>query len=108
MIIAVDFDGTLFEDDYPNVGRPIWNTINFCKKAQQNGDILILWTCRADQDLIEAIEACANVGLKLDYINENSKEHIAMFGSRESRKIYADLYIDDKSVNLTKNSFRRY
>ncbi len=107
MIIAVDFDGTLFEDDYPNIGRPIWNTINFCKNAQKNGDILILWTCRCGEDLKEAVEACAYIGLKFDYVNENCKEHLALFGGQDTRKIYADMYIDDKSVNLNKNGFRR-
>lgn len=97
-IIAVDFDGTLFTDDYPDVGEPIWGTINYCKEQKENGAILILWTCRSGQDLTEAIRLCKQVELTFDYVNENAKE--SMFGFvRDSRKIYADEYIDDKAIN---------
>ena len=99
-IIAVDFDGTLFTDEYPYIGKPIWSVINFCKKARQEGDTLILWTCRCGDDLKEAVEACKDVGLEFDYVNENSKEHMAKFNNQDTRKIYADVYIDDKMVDV--------
>lgn len=92
-IIAVDFDGTLYTENYPYIGDPIWRTINYCKKEKENGAILILWTCRNGSDLTEAIELCKIVGLTFDYVNENAKEI-------DSRKIYADEYIDDKSINV--------
>ena len=98
-IISVDFDGTLYTDDYPDIGDPIWRTINYCKKEKENGAILILWTCRSGQDLVEAIRLCKQVELTFDYVNENAKE--SMWGyARDSRKIYADEYIDDKAVNV--------
>lgn len=98
-IIAVDFDGTLYTENYPYIGDPIWRTINYCKEQQENGAILILWTCRNGADLTEAIELCERVGLTFDYVNENAKE--SLFGyARDSRKIYADEYIDDKSINV--------
>lgn len=98
-IIAVDFDGTLYTDDYPDIGDPIWRTINYCKKEKEHGAILILWTCRVGRDLVEAIRLCENVDLHFDYVNENAKE--SMFGyARDSRKIYADEYIDDKAINV--------
>ena len=92
-IIAVDFDGTLYTDNYPYIGNPIWSTINYCKKEKENGAILVLWTCRNGSDLTEAIELCKIVGLTFDYVNENAKEI-------DSRKIYADEYIDDKAINI--------
>lgn len=98
-IIACDFDGTLYTDDYPDIGEPIWKTINYCKEQKENGAILILWTCRMGDDLTEAVELCRSVGLTFDYINENAKE--SMWGyARDSRKIYADEYIDDKAINV--------
>ena len=98
-IIAVDFDGTLYTDNYPYIGDPIWRTINYCKKEKENGAILILWTCRNGSDLTEAIELCKIVGLTFDYVNENAKK--IMFGDKiDSRKIYADEYIDDKAINV--------
>lgn len=100
-IIACDFDGTLFTDDYPYIGDPIWKTINYCKEQQAKGAILILWTCRNGKDLEEAIEMCALEGLYFDYVNENAKENLMAFGGRDNRKIYADEYIDDKAVNVS-------
>ena len=38
-IIACDFDGTLFTNDYPDIGEPIWKTINYCKEQKENGAI---------------------------------------------------------------------
>lgn len=102
-IIAVDFDGTLFTYEYPYVGKPIWKIINLCKNAQRQGAIIILWTCRVGEDLQEAIEACRDVGLEFDYVNENAKEQLALFGGQDTRKIYADVYIDDKAVNAIKD-----
>lgn len=99
-IIAVDFDGTIFTDEYPNVGKPIWKTINYCKSEQAKGAILILWTCRNGQDLVEAVAQCEIVGLHFDYVNENAWVNTMEFGSMDNRKIYADEYIDDKAINV--------
>ena len=99
-IIAIDFDNTIFTDEYPNVGKPIWKTINYCKAEQAKGATLILWTCRNGDDLAEAIELCLSVGLRLDYVNENTAENLALYGGRDNRKIYADEYIDDKAINV--------
>lgn len=99
-IIAVDFDGTLFTDEYPEIGYPIWEVINYCKEQQAKGAILILWTCRNGADLEEAIEMSRSVGIKFDYLNENTKENLAMYGKKDNRKIYADEYIDDKAKNI--------
>lgn len=99
-ILAIDFDGTIFADDYPNVGKPIWKTINYCKEQQAKGAILILWTCRNGADLKEAVEMCKRFDLHFDYVNENARENLMAFGGRDNRKIYADEYIDDKAVNV--------
>lgn len=98
-IIAVDFDGTLFEDKWPEIGEPIWNNINWCKARKLDyNDILVLWTCRTDKRLQEAINACEKVGLYFDYVNDNVPDLTNTFGS-DSRKVGADIYIDDKAIN---------
>jgi Predicted hydrolases of the HAD superfamily len=99
-IIAVDFDGTLFTDEYPEVGYPIWSVINYCKEQKDKGAILILWTCRNGEDLTEAVELAKSVGIDFDYVNENTRENLAMYGGRDNRKIYADEYIDDRARSL--------
>lgn len=98
MIIAVDFDGTLFENDWPNIGEPKWNVINWCKNQKELGHTLVLWTCRGDDDLDKAIEACKNVGIIFDAINSNMADKIEHFNGHDSRKIGADIYLDDKAV----------
>lgn len=97
-IIAVDFDGTLFEEmNFPSAGRPIMGVIEYILSEQMAGAKIILWTCRAGEALDKAVEMCKDVGIVFDAINENLPEVIECFGS-DSRKIFAHEYIDDKAV----------
>ena len=96
MIVAVDFDGTLAVTDYPEIISPITETINFCKKRKSKGDTLILHTCREGKPLEDAVKWCEKQGVTFDYVNENTKEKIAEYG--DSRKIYADVYVDDHNI----------
>lgn len=98
-IIAIDFDGTLFEDNYPNVGAPIWETINRAKEEQKKGALLILWTCRYGDELDVAIKACAEVGLVFEAVNENAPQVIQAWKT-DSRKIFANEYWDDRAVRV--------
>lgn len=95
-IIAVDFDGTLVTDEYPKIGKPMWKLINWCKKQKALGNTLILWTCRSGRELDDAISYCDAIDLHFDYVNCNAVENIVKYGGRDSRKIYADIYLDDK------------
>lgn len=96
MIIAVDFDGTLCEECYPEVGVPNMKLIDVLIHRRILGDKLILWTCREGKPLEDAVAWCQKLGLEFDAVNENLPETIAVWGNN-SRKITADLYIDDKS-----------
>ncbi|MDR0696869.1 MAG: hypothetical protein LBF68_04950 [Christensenellaceae bacterium] len=95
--IAVDFDGTLCSNAYPDIGDPIENVIKFIKTRKADGACIILWTCRCGELLKSAIEWCEKQGITFDYINTNTKENVALFGN-DPRKIFADLYIDDKAI----------
>lgn len=95
--VAVDFDGTLFIEEYPEIGIPIWSTINYVKNLKEHGVELILHTNREGTLLKNAIEACRSVGIEFDAINENVAWRVDQWG--QSRKIGADLYIDDKAIN---------
>ena len=98
-IIAVDFDGTLCEVNWPEIGAPIHAVINYVKKQKAGGDVkLILWTCRVNEKLDEALTWCTRHGIHFDTVNENLPEVIAEFGS-DTRKIFAHEYLDDRSVN---------
>ena len=99
-IIAVDFDGTLAISKFPDIGKPIQNTIALLKKEQKKGARLILWTCRANEHLAAAVEWCKQQGLHFEAVNENLPDIIAAFGS-DTRKIFANVYIDDRGVNIS-------
>ena len=96
-IVAVDFDGTLsLDSQYPNIGRfntPLYEAL---MKLKGIGWSIVLWTCREGKELKEAVEWCANNGLKFDAINENPPE--VPF---KSRKVVADMYIDDRAYMPT-------
>lgn len=93
MIIAVDFDDTLFDAS----GNPNRSLLQWLLARQRGGDVLILWTCRAGKRLEEAVKKCNRCELRFNFINENAPETIARL-KYNPRKILADLYIDDKAV----------
>ncbi|HBZ34144.1 MAG TPA: hypothetical protein DEO38_03480 [Bacteroidales bacterium] len=94
MIIAVDFDGTIVEHAYPKIGREKPFAISTLKKLQQDGHHqLVLWTVREGDLLREAVEFCKQRGLEFYAVNSNYPEELPEH--RASRKISADLFIDD-------------
>ena len=96
-IVAVDFDGTLsLDSQYPNIGRFNTRLYEALMKLKGIGWSIVLWTCREGKELKEAVEWCANNGLKFDAINENPPEV-----SFKSRKVVADMYIDDRAYMPT-------
>ena len=97
-IYAVDFDGTLCEDAWPDIGKPNYILIQILKTLREKGDKFILWTCRTADRLDEAIAWCKEQGLEFDAGNENLPEIIGQFGT-ESRKVFADIYVDDKVIS---------
>lgn len=96
-IIAVDFDGTLCENKWPEIGAANEELIEYLRDRQKNGDKLILWTCRVDDMLRKTVEWCKEKGLVFDEVNENLPEIIESFGS-DTRKIFANEYIDDRNI----------
>ena len=97
--IAVDFDGTLCESDWPNIGMAKQDMIDALLDLQKRGAVIILWTCREGEPLDQAVKWLARQGLKPDYINENAEYLIQKWGN-DTRKVGADYYIDDRSVWL--------
>lgn len=96
MIIAVDFDGTIVQHKYPQIGDEIPFAIESLLELQKEGHQLILWTYRTGALLYEAVDYCENKGLEFYAVNKNYPEE--EFDESVSRKIYADLYIDDRNI----------
>ena len=97
-IIAVDFDGTLCHDCYPSIGAPNLRLIYILRELKKKGTRLILWTCRCGEPLKDALRWSSYYGLDFDAVNENLPEILEKYGS-DSRKIFADIYIDDRSFS---------
>lgn len=98
--IAVDFDGTLCNNAWPEIGAPRTTVINYVIHQRKTGAKVILWTNRSGELLEKAVAWCRERGIEFDAVNENLPEHIAQFGS-DSRKVHADEYIDDKAISTT-------
>ena len=98
-IVAVDFDGTLCEDAYPEIGAPKKGIIETIQAYKYAGWKTILWTCRNHEALDKAVAWCKKQGLEFDAINKNIPETQKLFGG-DTRKVFADIYIDDKNVLL--------
>ena len=103
-IVAMDFDGTLVEDMYPYIGQPNEYMFNICKALKASGVKLILWTCRDGTALLDAVSYCDSKGLVFDAVNENIKEIKELY-KNDTRKVFADLYIDDKSIPHVQDPF---
>lgn len=96
MIISIDFDGTIVEDNYPQIGPIKANVSEVINQLKQDGHYLILNTCRTNGHLLEAINFCLENAIVFDRINDNIPGLTAKYGA--TRKIYADVYIDDHNI----------
>lgn len=98
MIIAIDFDGTIVEHKYPEIGREIPFAIETLKRLQADHHKLILWSVREGRLLDEAVEFCRERGLEFYAINRDYPEEEKEKNSHFSRKLKADLFIDDRNL----------
>ncbi len=92
-IIAVDFDGTLTSGQFPELGKPRGGARETLDWYRENGGTVIIWTCRTGKEAKEARDFLDRYKIRHDFFNEN----VPGLGFKTSRKIYADLYIDDRS-----------
>ena len=98
MTISVDFDGTIVEHRYPEIGKELPFAISTLKRLQEERHRLVLWTVREGKLLDEAVEFCRQRGLEFYAVNANFPEEEAKPGAAACRKLKADLFIDDRNV----------
>ncbi len=98
MTIAVDFDGTIVENRYPEIGREMPFAVQTLKMLQREGHLLILWTVRNGKTLEDAIEWCEKRGLEFYSVNKNFDEEDHDPNGHHSVKLKADMFIDDRNV----------
>lgn len=110
MIIAVDFDGILCENKFPEIGKPRYDVISMVQQLVDQGHEVILWTVRNGQELEEAVAWCENYGLHFCAVNDQAPSNKAEYAGKyekESRKVYADVYIDDHNIEYVNNVYGR-
>ncbi len=108
-VIAVDFDGVLCDSVFPEANHQ--NLVNkfflwYVKRKQKHGWLVTLWTCREDNGLKKyalsrqkAIAFLQSLSFYPDFINENDPSRIEKYGI-DSKKVSADIYIDDRNIGL--------
>lgn len=96
-VIGLDFDGTVVEDHFPNIGEPLPHAIRVLQRMCDAGMILVLWSCREDDELKDAIQFCANRGIN---VITPSEYDMMIKGPLHKcrRKVPADYYIDDRNI----------
>lgn len=96
LILAIDFDGTIVDDAYPKIGKPKIFAFETLKKLQDDGHRLILWTYRCGSKLDEAVKFCEANGIVFYAINSSFLGEA--YSNDISRKINADIFIDDRNI----------
>lgn len=96
LVIAIDFDGTIVEHRYPFIGKIRPFAFETMEALQVKGHRLILWSHRAGAKLDEAVKFCKSNGIEFYAVNKNFPEEI--WEGTDSRKILADIYIDDRNL----------
>ena len=94
--IAVDFDGTIVEHQYPEIGKEKLFAFETLQEMQKKGFKLILWTVRSGKSLEEAVEFCRNKGVEFYAVNKNYPEEV--IDENLERKIEVDIFIDDRNI----------
>lgn len=94
MMIAVDFDGTIVEHKYPAIGKQLPFAFETLRALSADGHKLVLWTVREGQLLEDAVNYCREHGLEFYAVN-SEYPNASWNGSGVSRKLRADVFIDD-------------
>lgn len=97
----MDFDGILCENKFPEIGAPNYEVISLVQQLIDKGHEVILWTTRNGEELVAAVDWCGKYGLHFANVNGPATSNREEYRDRyptESRKIYADVYIDDHNL----------
>ena len=98
MILAIDFDGTIVEDCYPEIGEEILGATECLLLIQERGHKIILWTCRCGGFLQAAVDWLEQRGIVPDSVNTHLPEILLAFGNWGGAKVFAHLYVDDRNL----------
>jgi len=97
LTLAIDFDNTIVEEKYPDIGNLLPGAKKYINKLYEQGYYIIINTCRANDQELEAEDYLYRKGISFHRLNENQPSRILQYGT-DCRKISADIYIDDKNL----------
>jgi len=95
-VIAIDFDGTIVDSIFPAIIGLKKDSKKVINKLYDDGVQIVIWTCRTGFDLQNAENYLRKNEINFHHINENTPQRIQQYGG-DTRKISADLYVDDKA-----------
>ena len=98
MTIAVDFDGTIVEHQYPDIGRERPFATETLRMLIKERHQLILWSVREGDLLQEAVDWCRERGVEFYAVNKDYPEEERENNNHFSRKLKVDMWIDDRNV----------
>lgn len=111
MIIAVDFDGILVENRFPDIGPPNYEMVSLVQQLINEGNEVVLWTTRNGEELTAAVDWCGARGLHFCNVNgpapSNANKYKDVYPT-DTRKIYADVYIDDHNLEFVSEGGEGY
>jgi hypothetical protein len=97
-IIAIDFDGTIVKDNFPEIGEMMPGAAEAINQLYADGYTIIIWSCRTGIKKARAIEWLVMHGIKFHYFNKSCPNNVAQHKGKDTRKVFADLYIDDRML----------
>lgn len=98
MTIAVDFDGTIVEHRYPEIGKELPFATQTLRMLIEDRHKLILWSVREGKLLEDAVEWCRQRGVEFYAVNKDFPEEDLSKNQSFSRKLKADVWIDDRNI----------
>ena len=98
MVIALDFDGTIVEHKYPAIGEEIPFATETIRMLIAERHKVILWSVREGKLLDEAVNWCRERGIEFYAVNRDYPEETMTNNNHFSRKLKADLFIDDRNL----------
>ena len=98
MTIAVDFDGTIVEHRYPEIGKELPFATQTLRMLIEDRHKLILWSVREGKLLEDAVEWCRQRGVEFYAVNKDFPEEDLSKNQSFTRKLKADVWIDDRNI----------
>jgi hydroxymethylpyrimidine pyrophosphatase-like HAD family hydrolase len=99
LVLGIDFDGTIVEEAFPNIGAIKPKTVELMQEAMDKGHLVIVWTARSMKAESDAIDFLNDNNIPYHYVNENPEDPYYIRGE-QGRKIFCDYYLDDRAVNI--------